>query len=478
MPQRYRLNVKSLATVMCSGVFAGASWMACPPAFAQSPATASAEAAARFTIVEPAAEGFSADRLDRLASFMRSTTDANGYLGAVTLVARHGRIVEWRAFGSLDVTRSVPMRRDSIFRIYSMTKTVTAVAAMVLLEEGKLGLDDPIARYLPEFANSQVMVGGTADAPVLHAPVRPVTVRHLLTFTSGLAVGGPGMDEATKLLERAAPSEAIDLQDFTSRVSRAPLGAEPGLRFIYDGVGIEVLSRLIEVVSGQPFDVFLQQRIFDPLNMVDTGFVVPLGKRARVVDLTAMGSDGKLVRGPSRSAQHPGEALNKYASGAGGLYATAPDYFRFAQMLLNGGTLDGRAVLGRKSVELMMTDQLAQLELPNVGLAAGDGFGLGGSVTIDVARRGRLGSLGAYGWSGAASTYYTIDPKERLVAMLFMQHLHHDDAPDLTKISPRFYNLVYQAMVDTPELHRAKSERQKRRATNVDRAAVDKAGAR
>ena len=395
-----------------------------------------------------AAEGFSAERLARMAPFMHAATDARGYLGAVTLIARHGKIVEWQAYGHRDLARSEAMKPDAIFRIYSMTKTIATVALLQLMEEGRLTLDDPVARHLPEFAALRVMTSGGA----LRAPERPLTIRHLLTHTAGFATGGVGDEQATALMQRAAPQAAADLRDFAARVAQVPLALDPGRRFHYDGVQIEVASRIVEVLSGQPFDVFLQQRVFGPLRMIDTGFEVAPAQQHRIADLTAMGPQGRLALAATRSAARPGVRLNAYASGAGGLYSTAPDFARLCQMLLGGGTLDGVTVLGRKTVELMLMNHLTQTDpapgMPADRFSAAEGFGLGGSVLLDVARRGRPGSIGAFGWPGAASTYYSIDPQEELIAILLLQHLHRDDNPaDLPKLSGRFYTLVYQALV-------------------------------
>ena len=389
-------------------------------------------------------EGISIERLDRLHTFMRAATDERGYLGAVTLIARNGRIVDWQAYGSQDLARRIPMAKDSIFRIRSMTKPIASVAVLVLMEEGKLTLDDPVARYLPEFANAKVFAGGTADAPSLRAPKRPITIRHLLTHTAGFATGS-GFAEPAKLLERAQVSASPDLATFARRLASVPLATDPGERFSYDGVGIETLSRLGEVVAGEAFDAFLQRRILAPLKMVDTGFSVPAAKRTRIAELSMVGPQGRLVQA---AAQQPGEPLNAYPSGAGGLYSTAGDYARFCQMLLNGGTLDGVTILGRKTVELMMMNHLTQLSPPVNEFSDAEGFGLGGYVVLDVARRGRPGSVGQFGWSGSMSTYFTIDPKEQLTAILMLQHLPRDDGvlPELPKLSVRFYNLVYQAL--------------------------------
>jgi CubicO group peptidase (beta-lactamase class C family) len=395
----------------------------------------------------PAAEGFSAERLERLHGYLRDATGPEGYLGAVALVARHGRIVDWRAYGHRDLARREPLPRDAIFRIYSMTKTVTTVAVLMLMEEGKLSLDDPLSRYLPGFDHPQVMTGVNADAPTLRAAVRPVTLHALLTHTAGYPAGLKGDEAAVKIMERIDPHGARDLRGFAERMSRVPLAADPDTRFGYDGASLELLARVVEVVSGRPFERFLQERIFDPLAMRDTGFAVPPAKRARVVDITTMGKDGHLRIADGPSAAHPGEPLNAYASGAGGLYSTAGDYARFAQMLLDGGTLDGHVLLGRKTVELMLRNHLTMLDPPVNQFSAGEGFGLGGYVVLDPARRGQPGSVGQFGWSGAASTYYMIDPKEDLLAILLLQHLPREDGgKDLPRLSRGFYALVYQAL--------------------------------
>lgn len=412
-------------------------------AVAAAPASSAASSVAKGEAVGPTR--FSADRLQRVEEFLGKAADAQGYLGAVSLVVADGKVVQSGAYGYRDLGRTSPMREDSIFRIYSMTKTVTTVAVLMLMEEGKLSLDDPVARYLPEFDDLQVFDGGTADAPRLHPAKRKLTLHQLLTHTAGFAVAGG--EEATKLLERADLHGSRDLAEFSRRLSKVPLAVEPGSRFNYDGTQIEVLSRVVEVVSGQPFDAFVQQRILSPLKMRDTGFSVPSNQRDRIVDITVMGADGKLVLDDGPSALHPGAMLNPYPSGAGGLYSTAPDFMRFCRMLLEGGSLDGISILGRKTVEQMRVNHLTFLDPPVTQFSDAEGFGLGGSVLLDPARKGRLGSVGQFGWSGAASTYFSIDPEERMISILLLQHLPNGAANDLPRIATPFYNLVYQALV-------------------------------
>ena len=385
-----------------------------------------------------------AQSLQPLDGFLRQATDARGYLGAVSLVYLDDAVVHSQAYGFGDLGRRSPMREDSIFRIYSMTKTVTTVAVLMLVEEGKLSLDDPVEKTLPEFAGMQVLVAGTADKPVLRQAHSKVTLRQLLTHTAGFATAGG--EEATRLLERADLHGSADLTEFSRRLAKLPLAVEPGTRFRYDGTQIEVAARMVEVASGQRFEDFVQQRILGPLQMHDTGFIVPADQRGRIVDITVMGADGRLVVDDGPSAREPGAMLNPYPSGAGGLYSTAPDFLRFCQMLLADGSLDGIAILAPQSVAGMMTNQLGFLDRPVTQFSDAEGFGLGGSVLLDPAGKGRLGAPGQFGWSGAASTYFSIDPKERMISILLLQHLPNDAANDLPRISTPFYNLVQQAL--------------------------------
>ena len=396
------------------------------------------------------AQELTAQGRERISSFMAEATGPRGHLGAVTLLARAGRVVELQTYGSRDLQRRVPMTADAIFRIYSMSKAVAAVATLILVDQGRLSLDDPVARHLPDFERLQVFEGGTAAAPQLRPARRPITVRQLLTHTSGFATGGRGIEEPSLLLQRAGLQGSADLKDYAAGVARLPLASHPGERFRYDGVQYEVLGRLIEVASSMPLEAFVQQRIFGPLKMVDTGFSVPSAQRGRIVDISTMGPAGSLVLAGGPSATEPGVRLRPYASLAGGLYSTAPDFMRLCQMLLNGGTLDGAQVLGRDSVATMLSNQLVQTDPPPGLLPTqarpGEGMGLGGWVILDEPQRSRPGSVGSFGWSGASSTYFMIDPKLQLIAILLLQHLPPDDGPDLPKLNTRFFDLVTQAL--------------------------------
>ncbi len=371
--------------------------------------------------------------------------DSGEYLGAVALVARQGRIVDEFAIGHRDFARTAPMDSATIFRIYSMTKTAATVAVLQLAEQGAFALDDPIARHLPELAGLRVFAGGTADAPQLREPARPLTIRHLLIHASGLAVGGGDAPAAEDLLQRAALDDAADLADYVCRLAAVPLALDPGRRYRYDGVNTNVLGRLVEVASGLPFDRYLEERIFAPLGMKDTGFTVPPSASGRVAAMTSTDAEGRLIVAPEYAHGAPGESIQRYPSAAGGLYSTARDWWRFAQMLRDGGTRDGVRILGRASIQEMMTNQLPRLDPPAAEFRPGAGFGLGGEVVTDPARRGLAGSVGLYGWPGAASTWYFVDPATGLIAILLMQHLPQGLPRDPPKPGTAFYNLAYQS---------------------------------
>lgn len=385
------------------------------------------------------------ERWQRLDGYLQQATGAAGYPGAVALVEHDGKTVVERSWGYRDIGRGQTMRPDSIFRIYSMTKPIASTAVLILLEQGQLSLDDPLSRFLPEFSDPQIVVGGDAAQPQLQPSPRPVTIRHLLSHTSGYAADSSRHPLATTLLSRTDLDNATSLADVAARLAKVPLADAPGTHFHYEGSNTELLARVVEVISGQSFAAFLQQQIFDPLQMGETGFEVPEAQRARVVDLPT-GNAGALQLADTASARTPGVRLKAYDSGAGGLYSTAADYLKFARMLLNDGQSGGVRILSRKSVDLMMADQLSGFDPAIQGFNRGEGFGLGGYVVTDPAVRGRLGSIGQFGWSGAASTYFSIDRREKLVAILMLQYLPDGSDGALRSLSTPFYNLVYQAI--------------------------------
>lgn len=370
----------------------------------------------------PQTQGIAPERLERLDRYLDATVARGDYLGAVALVMRNGRVVDWRAWGQRDHERREPLARTAIFRIDAMTKAVTAAAVLMLMEEGKLNLDDPVAAYVPELRDLRLADG--------KAPREVLTVRQLLAQTAGFG-GDASLDQAP------------DLDEYVRRLAALPLAAEPGTRFRDDNIGAVVAGRVIEAISGLRLDAFLHKRVFLPLGMRDTGFVLAPDQRNRLVAVTTTDASGALVPQPAAN----GQRITPYLNGAIGLYSTAEDYARFAQMLLNGGVLGGRMVLGRKSVELMMQNHLSHLAPPTWDQYGAEGYGLGGGVVLDLARRGRLGSLGQFGWTGAQSTWFTVDRQERLVAVLMLQHQPQKVLGDPGKPAARVTNLLYQALV-------------------------------
>ncbi|MCD9097315.1 beta-lactamase family protein [Luteimonas sp. A1P009] len=387
--------------------------------------------------VKPAAADAPVARWQALDTFVDEAVGPGGYTGAVASVWQDGQAPHVHAAGMRDLAGTAPMREDAIFRIYSMTKPVVSVAVLMLVDSGDIGLDDDIARHLPAFSQLRVLDENGAQ----RAPARALTIRHLLTHTSGIANSEGG---ALRLREAAGLDDAPDLDAYVQRLAAVPLQHDPGTVFAYDGAATNVLSRLVEVVSGEPLDAFLRTRLFVPLGMVDTGFSVPAEQRVRVVDITTTGDDGKLRIAEGPSATTPGAALNPYTSGAGGLYSTAADHLRFARMLLGGGALDGTRYLREDTVAMMVCNQLGFLDAPHTSFSPYEGFGFGVSVQLDPAARGRLGAPGQAGWSGAASTYFTIDPTRGIVAILLAQHLPRDVAGDPPRLATPFYNLVQQ----------------------------------
>ena len=392
----------------------------------------------------PEAVGLSAPRLDRLTEAMQAYVDDRRLAGAVVLVARRGRVAYLRSFGQRDIESGSPMSDDAIFRIASQTKAIISTGVMVLQEEGRLLISDPVGRYLPEFAQTQVAVardGGGYE--VVDARGR-ITIRQLLTHTSGVSYGtGPASDrwESAGIQGWYFADREEPVGDTIARLAALPFDAHPGEQWIY-GYSIDILGALIEAVSGQPLDEFLRTRILDPLGMEDTHFYLPFDKRDRLATVYSATNDG-LERAPN-----PGHMVGQGAyvdgprtsfSGGAGLLSTATDYARFLQMMLNGGELEGTRLLSRKTVELMTTNHLRDQPF-----RAGQGFGLGFSIVENVGARGLPGSKGEYGWGGAYHSTYWVDPVEDLVVVYLTQLIPARGLDD----QGRLRALIYQAIED------------------------------
>lgn len=382
------------------------------------------------------ADGFDRARLEVLHRTTKSFVDEGKHAGIITLLAHKGRIADFQVYGYRDLEKQLPMERDTICRIYSMSKIITSVATLILFEEGKFNLDDPAENYLPELKGMRVFKEGGESSP---SP-RPITIRHLLTHTSGLIYDFDEKDPLGKSYKDADLWSGSSLDDFMKKVSKLQLRHAPGEQFTY-GINTDVLGALIERISGQRFGAFLQERIFNPLRMKDTGFDVLSEKWNRVARTYKLDANGKLVEDPPIIGTWMEEGRG-IESGGGGLFSTANDYYRFAQMLLNGGRLDGKRILGRKTVELMTANHL--LMLPDQAEVAkrAQGFGLGVEVQQDLGLGAQLGSPGAYGWYGAATTYARIDPKEKIVAIAFSQHFPFNQHNFFAKFTTGYYQAL------------------------------------
>jgi CubicO group peptidase (beta-lactamase class C family) len=406
----------------------------------------------------PAADtvGVSAERLQRLRAGMQRYVDEGRVSGIVVYVARAGRVVAHEAFGKSDLEAGRAMAKDSIFRIASQTKALTSVAAMMLVEEGRLGLGDPVAKYIPAFGKTTVAVaapaGTVADSPVSNvAAKRPITIRDLLTHTAGIGYGegvAAAQWKAAKIqgwyfADRNEPVGAV-----VDRMAALPMDAQPGEKYVY-GYNTDILGVVVEKVSGQTLAEFLQKRVSGPLGMADTQFYLPPAQKDRLTTVYGVSKDGgKIERAPNGKDGQGDyvEGPRVAFSGGAGLLSTARDYGRFLQMMLNGGELDGVRVLSPKTIELMTVNHVGTLFAERGPADAGKGFGLGFDVVLDLGKTGSYGSLGAFGWGGAYHTNYWVDPQEKLVAVIMTQLLPATGSD----LHNRFRTLVYQSIVGPP----------------------------
>ena len=377
--------------------------------------------------------GMSTSRLERIAPVMQRWVDDGKIPGALTMIAREGRLVHFEKFGTQDIAAAKAIEFDTIFRIYSMTKPITSIAVMMLYEEGHFQLGTPVSEFIPAFKDIQVY---TEDGEAIVDAERELTIKHLLTHTSGIIYGG---DWEHPINERYKEADFYggDLAHMAQEIGDIPLLHHPGDAWNY-GMSTDVLGYLVEVISGMPFEAFLKTRILNPLGMHDTAFSVPQEKADRYATLYEPSEEGgiqEIERAPVSSGP-----LSFHHSGGAGLQSTAADYLRFCQMLLNDGELDGVRLLGQKTVELIRMNHISDDWQPLE--RTGCGFGLGFAVVTDVAETNSLGSLGTYSWGGLASTTFWIDPTEELIAILMTQLI--GDSP----FHAQFRVLTYQSIVD------------------------------
>jgi CubicO group peptidase (beta-lactamase class C family) len=386
---------------------------------------------------KPESVGLSPERLARVHSAMQAQIDGGNIAGVVTLVARRGKLAHLEAQGFADIAKRTPMRTDHIFGLASMSKPITGVAVMMLVESGQIRLSDPVSKFIPEFAAPAMVavprVNGGAGAYDLVSAARPITVGDLLKHGSGLVSGGLG----SRTADTIAPRTATDtLATHTPKLAKVPLDFQPGTLWRYSGLaGFDVLSRIVEVVSGQTYDKYLEERLFKPLGMKDTGFAFKDARAQRVASMHAV-RDGKL-----EVTQR--ELNGVYFSGAGGLASTADDYLQFAQMLLNGGELNGKRFLSPRTIELMTSNHTGDMVNGQFGRPAhGMGFGLSMQVVQDPVAAELAVSKGAYGWAGGTGVSFWIEPAEQMVSIFFVQ------GGSAGVARPAFENAVRQAIVN------------------------------
>jgi CubicO group peptidase (beta-lactamase class C family) len=401
--------------------------------------------AASIPTARPEDVGLSSERLQRVHQMIQRHIDAGDISGAVTLVARKGRVAHFEAHGLMDIESQKPMAKDAIFRIASMSKVVTGTAIMMLVEEGKIRLTDPVSKFIPEFRGQKVAVAlpggrggagaGAAQAGAVTAPQfytvpadREITIRDLLSHVSGLGSGPLSNSD----LQRVARKDNENLAAYIPRLGTTALEFQPGSRWAYSpGAGFETLGRIVEIASGQSFDQFLRQRIFDPLGMKDIFFYVDAAHAPRQVTLYQHNAGGL-----QKQTTNPGSQV--YFSGAGGLLSTAEDYLPLGQMLVNGGQLNGKRLLGPRTVEMMSSVHVPDT-LP--GRQRGEGFGLSVRVISDRVARAAAVSTGSFGWDGAFGTHVWIDPKEQIVGVLMIQTANQEVGRD-------FEQAVMQAVIE------------------------------
>jgi CubicO group peptidase (beta-lactamase class C family) len=417
------------------------------PSFAQT----SVHPIGSFPVAKPEAVGFSSERLENLHTLIQHEVDDKQLAGAITLLARHGKIIDYRTYGMKDLAMSTPMTNDTIFRDYSMTKPVTGVAMMILFEQGKWLPNDPIAKYIPEFAHLKVFSGLDSDGKmILVDPDHPPTMRELMSHSAGFSYGN-GHTAVDAMYKQLDPQHSANLQEMIDKLAKIPLNYQPGKGWTYS-LSMDIEGYLVEKLSGQTLPAFMHDHIFAPLNMKDAGFFVPQDKRARFATGYRDNPQGELV--PTAAA--PGPPAD-YAteppmpSGGGGLVSTIEDYYRFAQMLGDGGALDGVRVLAPATVKLMTSNHLPQEILTGqfgIGqhiMRPGFGYGFNCAVVFDPPEANLSDGKGTFFWDGAAGTWFWVDPTNDVVFVGMIQRM---TSPDNHPLLYRTHAAVYGALVD------------------------------
>jgi CubicO group peptidase (beta-lactamase class C family) len=402
-------------------------------------------------LVKPESAGFSTERLENLHALIQSEIDQKQLAGAITLLARHGKIVDYRTYGQRDLATSTPMTKDTIFRDYSMTKPVTGVAMMILYEQGKWLPTDPISKYIPEFAHLKVFAGTDPNGKMIlvdpdHAP----TMRELMSHSAGFSYGN-GTSPVDAVYKDLKPTQSTNLQEMIDKLAKIPLNYQPGKGWTYS-VSMDIEGYIVEKLSGQTLPDFMRDHIFAPLGMKDAGFFVPEEKRTRFATNYRDNPQGELV--PSATAAGaPTDYATQPAmpSGGGGLVSTMQDYYRFAQMLANGGQLDGKRILAPATVKLMTSNHLpteiltGQFGIGQHIMRPGFGYGFNCAVVFDPPEANLPDGKGTFFWDGAAGTWFWVDPTNDVVFVGMMQRM---TSPDNHPLLYRSHAVVYSALVD------------------------------
>ena len=445
------MNVNRFASAACAGVISIALGVSALHA-QQTKTLQSSRHSLDLTIVKPETVGFSSERLENLHALMQRTVDQKQIAGIVTILARHGKVVEYRTYGQRDMASGAPMTKDVIFRDFSMTKPVTGVAMMILYEQGKWLPSDPIAKFIPEFAHLKVYKGTGADGKMIlvdpdHAP----TMRELMTHTAGFTYGFFGDTPVDKMYREENLLASKNLQEFVEKLSRIPLLYQPGKGWTYS-MSMDIEGYIVEKLSGQSLPDFMRDRIYQPLGMRDAGFFVPAEKRNRFTTLYRTGPNGELIADASASRRSGDyDVQPPMPSGGGGMVSTAEDYYRFAQMLANGGELVGKRILSPATVKLMASNHVpAELLTGQFGIGyqvmrPGFGYGYNGAVVFDPLEANLPDGKGEFFWDGAAGTWFWVDPTNDVVFIGMIQRMLGPASPNLEYESR---SAVYGALVD------------------------------
>jgi len=408
------------------------------------------------SLTKPEAAGFASRRLERLHEVMQRAVDEQYYSGVVTILARHGKVIDYGVYGKKDIASAAPMAKDTIFRIFSMTKPVTAVAMMILYEQGKWLPSDSISKYVPEFADLKVFKAVGQDGKlVLERPSHPPTMQELMTHTAGFTYGFFSQGPVQKLYMDKAVMRSVSLKEMIDKLAEIPLLYQPGSQWEYS-LSVDIQGYIIEKLSGQSLPDFMEQEIFEPLGMRDTGFVVPKDKQGRVATLYRPDKDGNLEADASGGGMASDYSKQPtMPSGGGGLVSTAEDYFRLAQMLANSGELNGVRILSPSSVRLLSSNHLApELTMGGFGVGIqnfrpGFGYGYDCAVIYDPSAANLPDGRGTFLWDGAAGTWFWVDPTNDVVFVGMIQRMFgpntRSDVPILEYLS---HSLVYQALID------------------------------